>query len=123
MPDESVQRGFKSSINYGTPFGPGAVINQLYHISLQLTNAINKKNQEDKWMLWMSFQKYHTRALKSAKNMDEELPIPSVDEFPDWYFEDDFAIDISDDMMTAVVQPVIDKIEKKLFQKGLNIHG
>ena len=125
MLDIREQRGIRArpNINYGMPYGPGSVVNQLYQISLQLSEAIRKKYREEKWMLWIAFQKYHTRALNEAKNIDEELPIPGPESFPDWYFENPIFDDISDDMMIEVIQPVIDRLEKRLFAKGLSIHG
>ncbi len=105
------------------PYGPGSIINQLYHTSMQLLDAINKHNDQGKWALWIAFQKLYARALKSARNIDEELPIPDDDTLPDYFLESDFFDDISDEMMLDIVQPVIDRIEKKLFKKALSIHG
>jgi len=123
MLERNAQSGNRQNVNYGMPYGPGSVVNQLYQISIQLSDAIRKKHREDKWMLWISFQKYHTRALNEAKNTDEELPIPGIENFPDWYLDDQLMDDISDDMIIEVVQPVIDRLEQRLFAKGLSIHG
>jgi hypothetical protein len=105
----------------GYPFGPGSIVNQLYQCCLELRRAIRRKNSDEKWKLWRAFQRYYVRALLNAKNINEELPLPGQEWFPDAYLMDPIQDDISDDAMDEVAQIVIDWIEKKMRQKGLSM--
>jgi hypothetical protein len=98
---------------------PNPIIDQLYGICQQLTAAMVSRDEKSKWRLWQAFQSYYIQAQRHAAP-GEQLPWPDETTLSSRQLETRDII--GDEQIIAIIQPVMEHIERKWQKKGLSIY-